>query len=579
MDLKNYFIKPGESIQKQYEALRAFYVDRLSADQAALKFGYSTTYFKKLRFLFATQIKKGKNPFFTPKKKGPKKPSTDKQVIEQIIDLRKQNYSIIDIMAVLEAKGKKISLETIDNILKVEGFAPLPRRTRKERNSIMIPKKIEPPICQPLEITNEEFLSEKGGGILVFLPLIEQLGIIDAIKKANFPQTSIIDDVATVMSFLALKLLGRERLSHDETWNMDRVLGLFAGLNVLPKNATLSSYSYRIVRSNNKEFLAELCRIFKDKDIEQGEFNLDFKSIPHWGDSSVLEKNWSGSRSKSLKSILALIVQDPETRFLSYTDAEIKHQKQSDAVLEFVDFWKKGRGVCPKMLVFDSKFTTYRNLNQLNQSKEKINFLTLRRRGKKLIKSVDKIPDSEWIDVRIEGKRRKYKNIKVHEDYIKIKYYEGEVRQFIITNHGRKEPTFLISNDFDSDVKTLVKKYARRWLVEQEIAEHIMFFNLNQASSSIVVKVDFDLTLSLLAHNLYRILSRHLPGFENCTVPTIFRSFIDNGAKIKIDGHNISVALKKKTHLPILFAVPWLREKTHISHLGLNITFSSDTVS
>ncbi len=43
----------------------------------------------------------------------------------------------------------------------------------------------------------------------------------------------------------------------------------------------------------------------------------------------------------------------------------------------------------------------------------------------------------------------------------------------------------------DADAGKLVKKYAGRWLVEQEIAEHVAFFNLNNPSSSIVVKVDF----------------------------------------------------------------------------------------
>ena len=577
MELKTYFEIPMLTMHKHYEALRAFHVDRLTPQQITAKFGYTQAYFKKLRVWFSKEIKIGNNPFFNPRKKGPKKRATDAQVVEQIVALRKQNHSIVDIRAILNSKNQKLSLETIDNILKQQGFAPLPRRTRKERNSALIPKKLQAPICQTLEIINEEFFSERGAGVLVFLPLIENLGIIKAIEKANFPETSVISAVSSVMSFLALKLLGKERLSHDETWNMDRALGLFAGLNVLPKNATLSSYSYRVLRSHNQKLLTELSRIFKDEEIEQGEFNLDFKSIPHWGDESILEKNWCGSRSKALKSLLALIVQDPSTGFISYTNAEIKHQNQSEAVIEFVDFWKEGRGVCPKMLIFDSKFTTYQHLSELNR--DDIKFLTLRRRGKHLKKKVEQIPDSEWKEIKFEVKKRKYKSIKVYEEQIKLRNYQGEVRQFIITNHGRQQPTFMISNDFDSDSKFLIRKYARRWLVEQEIAEQIKFFHLNQPSSSIVVKVDFDLTMSLLAHNLYRKLAIQLPGFQNCTVPTIYRNFIENGAKIKIEQDSIWVALKKKTHLPILFELPWMRKKTYISLLGMNLIFATDSVS
>lgn len=289
----------------------------------------------------------------------------------------------MDIKAILEAEGQHISLDTIDKILKVEGFAPLPKRTRKERLEVKIPSKIEAPQSAPLEIQDEEFSTKKGAGPLIFLPLIEKLGIVQSIRAVHFPQTNVLSDVSMVLSFLALKILGNERLSHDTTWNMDRALGLFAGLNVLPKSGTLSTYSYRVKRSSNRKFLLGLSDIFKDTELEQGEFNLDFKAIPHWGEASILEKNWSGSRTKTIKSLLSLIVQDPSIGFLSYTNAEIKHRNQNEAVIDFVDFWKEGRGIAPKMLVFDSKFTTYKNLSKLNESKESIKFLTLRRRGKK----------------------------------------------------------------------------------------------------------------------------------------------------------------------------------------------------
>ena len=72
-------------------------------------------------------------------------------------------------------------------------------------------------------------------GPLVFLPLIEELGIIDIIKGCAFPATQDISDVQYILSFLALKLMGGARWSHDTLWNLDRALGFFAGLNVLAK--------------------------------------------------------------------------------------------------------------------------------------------------------------------------------------------------------------------------------------------------------------------------------------------------------------------------------------------------------
>jgi hypothetical protein len=579
LDISDFFSKPKNTEHRRYEALRAFFIGELSANEAAKKFGFSKAYFKKIRYLYSTMIKNGNYPFFNQKKKGPKNRSTNEKIVEQIVELRKKNHSVGDIKTILDSLKNPLALATINNILKDQGFAPLPRRTRKERYAITIPEKLKAPVCQPLELEDEEFNTEKCAGVLVFLPLIEEMGITKAIENPNFPHTSVLNALSSVLSFLALKLIGNCRLSHDQNWNLDRSLGLFAGLNVLPKNSTLSSYSYRISRAQNRELLIKLSRIFKDEELENGEFNLDFKAIPHWGDESILEKNWAGSRSKAIKSLLALIVQDPDTGLISYTNAEIKHKNQSEAVIEFVDFWKEGRGVCPKMLVFDSKFTTYHHLSELNSSN--IKFLTIRRRGKKLKEKVYSIPESEWKYIRVytSSSRKKYKTIRVNESYAKLRNYNGEVRQFIITNHGRPQPTFMVTNDFKSAIGSLIKKYARRWLVEQEIAEQVQFFHLNQPSSSIVVKVDFDLTISLVAHNLYRVLAKNLPGFENCTASTIWRNFLENGAKITVAGDDIEVAFKKKTHLPILFEAQWMRKKTLISFLGKKISYTAGTAS
>jgi len=183
------------------------------------------------------------------------------------------------------------------------------------------------------------------------------------------------------------------------------------------------------------------------------------------------------------------------------------------------------------------------------------------------------IPEDNWQKIKVERSKGKYQMIRVHERRTHLRHYEGEVREIIITNHGRIKPTFLITNDFDSSLRTLIKKYSRRWLVEQEIAEQIAHFNLNNPSSSIVVKVDFDLTLSLLAHNLYVYMAKHLTGFEKCTAQTLHRKFLDNGASVSVQGDTVTVQLKKKTHMPILFQLPWINDVIHISWLGLKVKF------
>ena len=282
-------------------------------------------------------------------------------------------------------------------------------------------------------------------------------------------------------------------------------------------------------------------------------------------------------RRQGIKSLLALLVQCPDTGILFYSDAGIRHRNENGAVLEFVDFWKKERKTVPKMLIFDSRFTTYENLDKLN--KDDIKFLTLRRRGKDLIEKAKKIPEHEWATVKLEGTTRKHADVRVHDSMVSLRHYTGLVRQIIMTGHGREQPAFLISNDEELDVKCIIKKYARRWLVEQEIAEQVDFFHLNSPSSSIVVKVDFDLTLSVFAHNLFRVLTRQLPGFERCTVATVARDILQNGASVSIKDRNITVNLKKKTHLPTLFELPWMKKQTTLPWMNANISFGTATTS
>ena len=143
----------------------------------------------------------------------------------------------------------------------------------------------------------------------------------------------------------------------------------------------------------NERFLRALSKVWREAGMLSDTANLDFTAIPHWGDNEgsygsfgddTLENNWNGKLGKALPSIQALIAQDPDSGILCYADATVRHRRQSDAVLEFLDFRhpdpKKNRDL--KYLVFDSKFTTYENLSRINKSG--VMFLTIQRKCKAL---------------------------------------------------------------------------------------------------------------------------------------------------------------------------------------------------
>lgn len=576
MKIKTYFKNPQSPLQRRYEALRLHFIDKIALSEAAERLNISLSYLLAEKSRVSKLLLDGIDPFFVEKKPGPKTRHKADSIKEKVVALRKLNYSILDIKASLEGLGLKISHETINLILKGEGFSRLPRRTYVDKNHLTIPKQIHPPRSSELIKKTEEFSTGRSGGILTFLPLLESLGIISAIQNAGFPSTSEISAESYVLSFLALKLIGNKRLSHDENWSLDRVLGLFSGLNVLPKNASLSSYSYRVSRECNRKLLIEMNRIFNKADDASCEFNLDFKTIPHWGDESALEKNYSTSRGKAVKSVLALIVQNITSDNIAYTNAEITHDNEKDCVLEFVDFWKESTGTCPKMLIFDSQCTIYENLNKLNN--DEIKFLTLRRRNKKMLEHAKKLPEEAWKKVEVQAGKRKARKVKVYDEIINLPKYEKPIRQIIIIDHS-KEAVFMLTNDLVTSAAVLIRKYGRRWLVEQEIAEQIAFFHLNQLSSSVVVKVDFDLTLTVLAHNLYRCLGSKIDRHEKSTVATLHRRFIEGRALVEIKGKELLVTLSKRAHSSLLFEVPWMRKMTKLSWHGFKISYKIGTSS
>jgi hypothetical protein len=102
------------------------------------------------------------------------------------------------------------------------------------------------------------------------------------------------------------------------------------------------------------------------------------------------------------------------------------------------------------------------------------------------------------------------------------------------------------------DRAKIIRKYTRRWLVEKTISEQIEFFHLNRVSSSMVIKVDFDLTMSITAHNICRLLARELERYENISDQTIYEEFIRNAGEIDITEDEVKIFLKKKRTLPAI---------------------------
>ena len=301
-------------------------------------------------------------------------------------------------------------------------------------------------------------------------------------------------------------------------------------------------------------------------DLYQGDtINLDFHSIPHFGDESEMEKVWCGARGKALKGANTFFAQDGQSDSILYTNADIKRAESSHEIKNFVDYWLKIKGIVDETLVFDSKLTKYDVLYELDEAKVK--FITLRIRSKKLIEEALHIPDQDWEKVYLPIPKRKYKHVKVYQSRVALINGKKTFRQFIGKDHGRAEPTFIISNNEQMASKDILSVYAKRWYIENKLADLVKFFNLNALSSPIMIRIHFDLLWTVIADTLYHLFAKDLRRFEKSLAPTLFRHFIDMPGQIQYDGSTFTVKIRKRAATPILLSIEKLNKNIHVPWL------------
>ena len=548
----SFFTNPDFDWQRRYEALRASFVERQPARVVADRFGFTLGYVR----LLCHQFRTGKIDFSEPVPEGRiKRRSISAEVRKKIISWREQRLSAGDITELLSEDGVEISIRTVERVLAEEGFPKLPRRTRL-KIGLTVKKAEVPQRAEVISLAsvNGGIWESAGAGVFLFAPFLAQFDFDAIIRDAGLPGTKCIPAMSYLLSFLALKLLGTERYAHVGDHGFDPGLGLFAGLNVLPKCTALSTYAYSL----DAVHLLRLQQAFVKKASALGLYrgdviNLDFHTVPHFGDESVLEKHWAGARNKVMKGALTLFAQDADSKLIVHSNADIQRAEADDQILHFLTFWRQIHRGAEPTLVFDSKFTTYAHLTELDILG--IKFITLRRRGEKLLRQVEAL--SPWQRISIPHAKRKYPNPIVHDSLITLRGYEGEIRQVVIRGNGREQPTFLVSNDHDTPVELLVSNYARRWRVENGIAEAVKFFHLNALSSPILVKVQFDVIMTMMADTLYCMLAKKLRGFESCDAPKIYRHFVRTSGTVQVRDGGVSVIYPRRAHNPILRAVPW----------------------
>jgi len=561
MDLAHVFLTPRNSNHRQYEALRAYFVERLPGPEVAKRFGYTVGSLHQLVHSFRQAPQR---LFFAePQRPGVK---ADDVVRQQIIQLRKHNLSVYDISEALKREDIHRSSVAVAKVLQEEGFAKLPRRADEERPPGVRPTRGDRADVQMLSL-EPRTVSTKFGGLFLFLPALVEMSFDRVIGKCDLPGTKMIPAAHAVRSLLALKLFSNRRHVHVMSAVLDEGLALFAGLNVIPKRAFLTEYSCRIPPACYPKLMRHWFDAMAGLGLQHGSsFDLDFHTIPFHGEDALLQKHYISKRSRRQKGILAFLAHDGDNRFFCYANTDLRKEEQDDEILRFVQFWKQRTGELPEELIFDSKLTTHANLNKLNR--RGVQFITLRRRGPKVMEELMAQPPSAWRQIQLAGVSRIYKTPRILDQPITLSGYKGPIRQIAVTDLGHEEPTLLLTNQMRRSAAKLIGRYARRMLIENNIEDGVNFFHMDALSSAVALKVNCDVQLTLMASSLYRHFGQRIGhGYETAKSLDLFLDFIDAQATILLDERTVVVQFQKRAHNPLLLAagfdttdirIPWL---------------------
>ena len=562
----HFFAAPESPGQRQYEALRAFFVEQLPSAQVAQRFRYSPGAFRVLCHQFRHDADK-REAFFAHARSGPDHAPVRDLVRERAVALRKQYLSVYDIQRQLAAEGQSISIHSLTVLLHEEGFARLPRRRDEERPPLVRPEPAAIADVRTLDLQPRTFRTRLGG-LFVFVPLMRELRLPEVVRQAKLPGTAMIPAEQAVRTLLALKLVGKERKSHVMDLVADDGIALFAGLNVVPKRSYLAAYSSSVDDRAIERFMAAWFNETPRAGLTHGaSLDLDFHTVPTNSTHEPLEKHYISSRSRSQQGMLTFLARDAEQRVLCYAHAGIAKNDQAGEIVRFVDFYERHTGAVPAELVFDSKLTTYAQLAKI--AARDIHFITLRRRTRKMLGDIYSRPASAWQRITLPALTRLFRTPKVLDERVQLKGYPRPLRQMTVIDLGHEEPTILLTNNDKITPTALVTRYAQRMLIENGIAEAVQFFHLDALSSMVGLKVDFDLQITLMASTLYRLLAEKVgAGYDHAQAKTLFRNLLEVSATVSIEPERVSVTLDKHAHNPFLVKSRLADTPTRMSWFG-----------
>ena len=236
--------------------------------------------------------------------------------------------------------------------------------------------------------------------------------------------------------------------------------------------------------------------------------------------------------------------------------------------MRFIEFWKAITGRDPRWLYIDSKVVDYSELSRINT--RGIHFITIRRRGAAILRRLEARPRSAWTGAVIDTAQRCHQSIWYIDEPVKLRGYEGPIRQIAVDGLGRQKLALFLTNHPEETARNVVIRYAGRNRVEDGLGISVNFFHLDCLASEVRLNVDLDAVLTVLANGCYRWLGKRLRGYEKAAPKQLYRLFVETAGTVKVEEKEIVVRLDRRSHNPILreaeldheaAPIPWLGDR------------------
>ncbi len=336
-DPRRFFAEPASPRQRQYEALRAFYLEGLTSAQAAERFGYSPGAFRVLCHAF----RRGALPeFFATTRPGPRDQPRKSAAQEQIIALRKRNYSIYDISRALKQQGTPLSATAVREVLATQGFAPLPRRLDEERPVLVGPSTEAVADVRSFTLAPREFTTRMGG-LFLFVPDLVHVELEALALGAKLPGSRMIPAAYALRAALALKLWAIERKSHVMALVADEGLGTVLRSQCRCRRRASCPSILRMITPRKDARLLGLWheQLTGEALLAGHSFNLDFHSVPYFGEHPVVRIALSGHAQSPPAQRAHLPRPGCRQPRVLLRQRRSPQGRGGDEIFRFIDFW------------------------------------------------------------------------------------------------------------------------------------------------------------------------------------------------------------------------------------------------